>query len=528
MSRALSVDHALLDFLFLHALRVDRVFQAVITNLQPEHLLHAHELHYRGILCGAMLYYEQYNELPTSEALWTNTLRIMSRDETCGQEQLMEAKAAIDEWFNETIHPQSALEPNMAFDCLKQVLLERKIGVAAQEISNNMNLSSAIDFGDFVDRIQQQHTMIQRIQHQELPLALPEVWEADTGDTMSTGVPFIDRMVGGSRPGDSNVLIGPSGVAKTLLGIQMLCGRAKAAYTREQQTGERQGISVYISYEDRLHSLRSRMLSCACQIHRDITRSISSYDELSTQDNMRDYERQLFVGREALCEQARYMAAQPWINEHIMLVDFSNHPDAMGGAGGINEIRGLLGRVSEERERPIGETFIDYAGLTAQRYLEHRDGHTDRLVKELGEFVDKVGHQLSMPFNMVSWTLHQVNGKAQQASPTAKLSHTNAEWCKAFANNAYLAMVLGTKDVRSSACMLAATKTRNARTPPPMVCRIAGELSCLQDATQELQIDPMSNSLKPRNEVDRFQDRHTSSNAPVIGIGTVDQDVDEV
>jgi len=450
--------------------------------------------------------------------------RVLMTAAIAGPPEMTDATTALREWFNRDIHPDDALEPQEAMNCLKFVLMERKIGQAAQDLVIDMRQSGRIDYTGFAEDIQQQVMEIERIQHRRLQPSLPATWLNTSGDAIPVGVPFIDNLIGGIKPGDTNIILGPSGVAKTLMGIQMMCARAEAAYARELETGERGGVSVYISYEESMEALSIRTLSCGCQIDKDHVEAMHSYDDLSTHDNLYEYERKLCANNEPSCERERYNRNAGWINEYTSLIDFSNHPEAMGGNGGIPEIRGILNMVLEEKQRPLDSLYIDYAGLVCQRMLELKYGHSDGIVRELGGFVDKVNAQISKQFNTVTWVLHQVNGVAQKASPTVKLHHTSAEWCKAFANNAYLALVLGTKDQNSSACMLAATKTRRSETPKPIVCRIKGKLSKLADASNELTVDPHTHSLKPTGDVDRFHEAQaaTQQRAPA----SVDQDQD--
>jgi len=489
MSDVLPVDTRLLDYLFLHLLRIDKVFQQVAARLRPSHLYQPHEATYRAILAAALEHYERLACLPTLTTIVNESLRILQYDETVGPQQLVEVENSLRQWYNTDIHPQEVLEPRWALECLQQVLLERTVGAAAQQLATDMRLNGQADYTGFAEEIARHIQQLGHIQHKELQLTAPEIWAGADAGTVTTGVPFIDSMVPMAEIGDVNTLIGPSGVAKTTLAIQMMCGRAKRAYEKEQSTGEKTGLSVYISYEDNMRSLQIRAVSCACQIHKDRLAAIHSPDELSTLANLQDYERKLVVGNNPSCEQERYTENMVWLNSHSVLVDFSNHPDSMGGMHGISEIRSMLGAIQDEKQREIDDVYCDYAGLCAERALMQKDGHSDRLIKELGTFVDRFRSEITVPFNAVGWVLQQVNGKAQQASPVAKLSHTNAEWCKAFANNAFLALVLGTKDVNTWACMLAATKTRRGMTPKPIVCRINGALCCLVDASKTLRVD---------------------------------------
>jgi len=500
MSRPLPVDNNLLDYLFLHMLRIDRIFQAVVANLQPAHL-YPHEGHYRAILAAAAQHYERMGCMPALESIRTETRRLLERDETMGLQQMMEAESSLRVWYDKSVFPDEALEPSYAEECLRQVLLERTIGAAAQRLSNDMQLQGQVDYTGFAEAVYQKAAKIAQLQEKELPDTSPAEWVVTDNEKIPTGVRFVDDMLGGSEAGDTNVLLGPSGVAKTLFGIQMLCARGKQAYDYEQTTGEPGGLSVYFSYEDGLKSLRPRALSCACRIHKEHLENLKSLSELSTINTLHAYERQLFKGDSISCERQRYAENHVWLNKYTLLIDFSDSPEALGGKGGIPEIRSMLGMIQEKRKRPFDSFYFDYAGLIVTRMLEQRDGNTDRRVSELGGFVDKVRSQIAVPFGAVCWVIHQVNGKAQQASPTARLSHTNAEWCKGFANNAYAALVLGTKDINSNACMLAATKTRRGRTPKPIPVQICGELSCLNDASRELTVDGYVDQLKPIHEV---------------------------
>lgn len=68
------------------------------------------------------------------------------------------------------------------------------------------------------------HTVYPRI---EALLETPSVWDSADGPEVTTGIPGIDRMLGGGVDTHSvTVVLGPSGSGKTTAGLQFLCGGA--------------------------------------------------------------------------------------------------------------------------------------------------------------------------------------------------------------------------------------------------------------------------------------------------------------
>jgi len=215
MSDVLPVDTRLLDYLFLHLLRIDKVFQQVAARLRPSHLYQPHEATYRAILAAALEHYERLACLPTLTTIVNESLRILQYDETVGPQQLVEVENSLRQWYNTDIHPQEVLEPRWALECLQQVLLERTVGAAAQQLATDMRLNGQADYTGFAEEIARHIQQLGHIQHKELQLTAPEIWAGADAGTVTTGVPFIDSMVPMAEIGDVNTLIGPSGVAKT-------------------------------------------------------------------------------------------------------------------------------------------------------------------------------------------------------------------------------------------------------------------------------------------------------------------------
>jgi len=207
-----------------------------------------------------------------------------------------------------------------------------------------------------------------------------------------------------------------------------------------------------------------------------------------------------------LGEQERIESVAGWMNEFVCPVDFSSSPTSEGGNGHINEVVYKLDQLQNDYGMPINKVILDWAGVAVDRYMEV-DNNTEKTTKtqELGKYVRRVHDQITTQFGCTAWVMHQLRGQVSRTAPGIPLQHTDAEWCSGFAQSAWTALVLGTKDNVQNLCSLNASKTRQSAGKQSQIMYIDGEFSQLVPRSG-LTLDPHTRSIVSRHEAAQIAD----------------------
>jgi len=499
----------LIEEVIKHCVRCPRVFNAAYGNLKPTHFSKQGETGYRYVLAATIEHFEKYAELPTHIALSTVVLTRLHADSGI----LAEAIKDVEEFILWLWQPGNDLETDNALEWLRVVLKDRIVTQPLLREVEKVRIGGGTDLPSFVQDVVRNLENVAAIGIDVPTSSVPKVWQNDTDMRLvPTGIPFIDsRLDGGMKPGDVNVLLGPTGVGKTTLGMQLVVegGRAEAAKARETNVkGKR---NVFFSYEIDMEEMQVRMMTYAAQINKSRLEHLNAFEELSRRGDLQDYEkkrwkRQLDEGVDIPGEWDRWKAAEPWLDDYVTLMDMSADQGGVArGNGGIAELRSTLDAMHHQDPRGFNVIMIDWAGMVARQYLRAQGGKVDTMyTHELTDFVSRVRRQIAKPYNCQVWILHQLSGQSNKKSPTAKMSHADAEGCALFAVNAWFAFCLGNKDQATNTCLLAATKTRRGEGKDAVVCKIDGAFGQLVDADRQYAIDHVTNKIVKRYERDQF------------------------
>jgi len=522
-----------LDLLLLHIVQSPSVLNFAYGQLDPEMLSAPGEVAHRHIWGAIKEHYKKYSRLPTYESACVISLNSLSTDpiasyDTHTAESLEADIRSILSFVYDSEGMANQLEPDLANDIMRRVLIAR----GPQRDLHNALLFSGGSTDDIVPVVEAAQSRIQNIKSmgsnkvvsaETIPLCI----EGDPVIKCPTGVDFIDRIMGGgSNPGDCNVILGPTGGGKTTLSMQLAVSRARLEYYSSQLDADSEpGFVVFVSYEDGLKMLQSRVISCAAKIHKDRAMAINSESELSRRGNLLPYERALYASEgnggadgELLGEYERLEQVRHWARTHLALIDFRDRSN--GGGGHVAEIKQHIMSLQDARGLPVKTVIIDWAGLLVDNYLNSRnkasDGGTHSY--ELQRVIAATKDLLASPFNCTVWVAHQLKGQVSKLSPARLPHHAEAQWCSAFSDQAWYAFVLGVKDTEHSVCQFAATKTRHSATPPPVLLKVDGALSRMVDVSQQFVIDPISNRLLPRRDISQFHVSSSGGNSEFDGL----------
>jgi len=510
----LEVCGLLIDEVIKHCARSSEVFSEAYGKLLPAHFTQAGEVYYRYIWATIIEHHEKYSKLPNYTELSTVVLSRLHGNEAIDDDVIKEADSLLT-WMWGPLCPEDSLVPDAANEWLRVLLHDRVVTkplmqeVRKADIGGGSHLPSMVR--DIVAKLEQVDSVGIKVPDTCIPSDLNE---EDGVITIPTGVSFIDsRMSGGMQPGEVNVLLGPTGVGKTTLGMQLAVEGARYSYLRSRDYEEPKKQNVFLSYEISLREMQIRMMTYAAQIDKSRLEQ-HKFKELSTRESLQDYERrrwkrQIMEGVEVPGEQDRWHSATPWLHDHMHLMDMSaDQGDSNLGNGGIAEIKGTLDKINSQREHAgFNVIVIDWAGMVARQYLRAQGEAMDKLYyHELYEFVSRVRRQIANPYNCQVWVLHQLTGQANKKGPTARMHHSDAEGCGSFAVNAWFAFCLGNKDQSTNTCLLSATKTRRGAGQDAVVCKIDGAFGRLLDADKYYEACSLSGGIVSKQENSQLVD----------------------
>ena len=499
----------LIEEVIKHCVRCPRVFSAAYGSLQPAHFSKQGETGYRYVLAATVEHFEKYAELPNYTALSTVVLTRLHSDAGIPEELIKD----VEEFLEWVWLPENTLETDNAMEWLRVVLKDRIVTQPLLREVEKVRIGGGSDLPSFVQEVVRNLENVSAVGIDVPTTSVPKTWRRDEETQLvPTGIPFIDsRLDGGMKPGDVNVLLGPTGVGKTTLGMQLVIEGGRLEAAKERETNVKGKRNVFFSYEIDREEMQVRMMTYAAQINKSRLEHLNSFDELSRRGNLQDYEKkrwkqQLDEGVDVPGEWDRWQAAEPWLDEYVSLMDMSADQGGVSrGNGGIAELRATLDAMHQQDPRGFNVIMIDWAGMVARQYLRAKGGEVDRMyTHELTDFVSRVRRQIAKPYNCQVWVLHQLSGQSNKKSPTAKMHHADAEGCALFAVNAWFAFCLGNKDQSTNTCLLQATKTRRGEGKDAVVCKIDGAFGQLIDADRQYAIDHVTNKIVVRYERDQF------------------------
>ena len=485
-----------IEGLLVYLIRCQPIFNLAYEKLLPEHFNQPGETEYAAAWYATLNYYKQHNKLPKLGILETETVRSL-QDSDSYTESGEDKVVSLLRWiFNEKENPESEFDIEHGRGWLKSLLLDRYVGDPLRaEMVNSVGRAGRIP--SLLTTANDRTRIVESLNVTQNLAAIPTEWEklCVTGTPIEFDIPFIDSRMSTMRR-DVNVILGPTGVGKTTLSMQMLASAAKVQRRKDLRGGDGE-LTGYFSYEDGFKDPRVRLISYLARISKSRLENIQSYNDLSkSTSNLLPYEREnyeyIFGNGPPISEYDRLKAELEWVPNFVHLYDFSGSKEADGvsrGFGGVSEIRQMLEAEMYRTGKKFNVIFVDWAGLLVTRYLEAKNRPVNQCkTLELGGLVDKLHYEVAEPLNCTVFVCHQLRGVTGRMGVTHNATHADAEWCSSFANNAWFCMVLGNKDKEHNVVNLAWTKTRRG-VGSNLICKINGDFGCLVDASDQYALD---------------------------------------
>jgi hypothetical protein len=400
------------------------------------------------------------------------------------------------------------LSTSYGLDLLQRFLRERQVFDAARRVIDGSTGRTVGNFGQILSGLGSIDQAIGAIGSNPIQTFLPEDWKPNPIRTSSTGIDWLDKLIGGQAARDVNGLLGPFGGGKTTLAIQLAVSRARllrGARFLKQPGFERPRVVVYAGYEEDIDpDIRARATCFGARIDKDRLEALESFSELSRTGQLLPYELEQYKRMKAkpeemLGEYERLMLAREEFNHGLYFMDMKNDGR---GQGWIPELASQLERAKTRYGwEQIDTVIVDYTKVMVRRHLKTQKVDIDRNLRHyINDTPMSAKLEIAERLGCTVWLLHQLSGESNQRSPVAELSHAHSGEAKDFAENLVNCVVLGVKDVGTQVSRVFYTKGRRSKNSGGCtLVRTDGQFGRLLPAADDFMVSPDQKRITSRS-----------------------------
>lgn len=355
----------------------------------------------------ALEHWQGYRETPSKDMFFMKLESRLKDDPFALTEN--EKMSLVHAVLNAYATEEKDLHPDYVSDQLEKFIYDRRI----RPLGDSLKGASPEMIPEIISRMQSERSGAVGSTGKVVRLFEPGREKFNSFPRVSTGIDFMDALIGGYMPGEVMGLLGPFGKGKTTLAVQLVCEFAR-----------NRNYSAYISYEtDIVPGVSNRFYGYVGGLNRRDIANIQSLDPKR---------------REAM-----HYNFREWADEYIVTIDMrQGGPNA--GSGGPDELRATI---QEQREvgKPLKLVVIDQYLSMVNRYMSTHSIPADHMRNILQNWVERI-KDVASDEQCTIVLLHQTGTAKVNASPTKKPEAADSAEARSFPFWMDACIALGTQD----------------------------------------------------------------------------------
>jgi hypothetical protein len=417
------ISNEKLFWLTVGLLRYPRVLNQAIGKVSYDLLLPS-ENHIKIILLISTQWYEQ-NRTTIKQPFFETQLLELKNEGYVTPAEFETIQHVAKFGYSDNVNPDSEDETHSILKILEEFLYERRIRPAIQNLSVASDLS--VGLADI------------KTAYKGASVSKVKIYDPfETEDPLvggpkrqAWGVDFVDRITqGGSIPGETTLVLAPSGGGKTLLNVQMA---ASAALNGED--------AIMLSYEQNVFpAVYNRIYAFATGL------PISTFmgknlDELGSSTVQ------------------RYRQAREKLQGKLHVIDMLDYAEQHGGIGGPGDIASIVEDVRREGKNPryVG---VDWFGPMVNNYMSSsgsKDNNKSQVMIKLSDDLRKVGGELGVNI----WLYHQLGTQAVTSRSLKVPEPTDAFECRSLHHYMDTVITVSNREKEHNVAICGVPKLRN-------------------------------------------------------------------
>jgi len=323
---------------------------------------------------------------------------------------------------------------------------------------------------------------------------------------MPSGVSFIDKYIGGFAGRETYSFIGPTGAAKTMIGVQVAISFAERLSNQYLYNYRKRplGKVFYATTEDGMAKIFNRMVSCAGKIPlAKLSGKDSTPKTTAAAPSGRDIEicNEWFDGVIS-GEIERENNAHRLINQCIRIIDLTNRKIRGVAEDPIEVIRVMIDKSLESDKQKGLRTYcalivIDHtADIIFDKLAADKSKNTN-LWTATQNVPFKIRDTLTYGYDCPVWVIHQANGEGNRKKANQTLNHTNAMGSGSWAMHFDAAFNSTAIEEETMTAILTCTKARENKKTFPTYLKLVGDIGTMIENGEALQAE--TKETKPRD-----------------------------
>lgn len=452
-------DRAFLDVLFRYLLRSSEVAEKVLPMLREDDFYDDSEVEYQVLTVILKDYWDRFKKPPGQDAVETELLEALQGLDLLTSNDISHLATIIEAAYGAPVG-----DTGWVLRRFQQFLEERRLRPMVDE----MQVALPGKLAEHVERLEKERAKLSVVAGQEVNIFSPATARLNQVPRKPTGVPWFDALTGGGLARGKEVLglMAPPSGGKTMGCVQL----ASELVLNQEHV-------LLFTYETEFEPEYSqRFYSYLGQIPRNRIAG-RNLDQLNPDDR-----NNLFAALERC-------------NGYLHTRDMVGRGGELGAAGGINDIRSELRKLSGKGIRP-SLVIIDQLLPMVDRHIAQIGEKLDNR-RVIIQQVTYAAVGLCAEFETNILFLHQLDTQALARHPSVCPSMGDAAECKSFAFWLNFCMAFGTRD-KENRLWAVASKARSAA-PQQIIVQMNADMN-------RIEYEPDRFTLSGRDFVDTASD----------------------